>query len=198
MRCFLLVSALTLGTTVLAADTVESDVVGRYLAATREQATALRGASMTVDIDANVPKLKKSGKLHALRNISKIGTVTYRMLGFNGDNSVKKDVIARYLSAELQAQTGPDLGITPENYKFKYKGIQAHDGHAHYVLAVTPRKRQVGLFRGELWLDQNTYMPVREAGRFVKSPSIFLKKMEFVRTYELHDGVSIPQQPKAW
>jgi hypothetical protein len=52
----------------------------------------------------------------------------------------------------------------------------------------------VGLLLGELWLDAKTYMPVRESGRFVKSPSIFFKKMEFVRTYELEGGVSVPQR----
>jgi hypothetical protein len=36
-------------------------------------------------------------------------------------------------------------------------------------------------------------MPVRESGRFVKSPSIFLKKIEFVRTYNLKEGVAVPQ-----
>jgi hypothetical protein len=35
-------------------------------------------------------------------------------------------------------------------------------------------------------------MPVREAGRFVKNPSVFLKKIEFVRVYEIREGVSYP------
>ena len=51
----------------------------------------------------------------------------------------------------------------------------------------------VGLFKGELWVDTETGMPVRESGQFVKSPSVFLKKIAFVRDYELQDnGVSIP------
>ena len=152
---------------------------------------------MEVDIDANVPKLKKNGKLHALRNISKVGTVTYHMLGFNGDNSVKKEVIARYMTAEVQSQSGPDISITPQNYKFKFKGVQNHDGRSVYVLALSPRKKEVGLFKGELWLDRDTCMPVRESGRFVKSPSLFLSKMEFVRNYDLQNGVSIPQNMRS-
>ena len=59
---------------------------------------------------------------------------------------------------------------------------------------LSPRKKRVGLFKGDLWLDPKTAMPVRESGRFVKTPSIFLKRMEFVRTYELQNGVSIPQR----
>jgi len=169
-------------------------MVSRYLSATQAQQTTLLGGSMEVDIDAAVPKLNQQGKLHALRNISKLGKVTYHMLGFSGDNTVKKEVIARYLSAEVQAQSGPNLSITPENYKFKYKGMRDFGGRSVYVLHVSPHKKMVGLFKGELWLDAQTYMPVRESGRFVKNPSIFLKKMEFVRVYDIQDGVSVPQR----
>ncbi len=169
-------------------------IVERYMSAREEQQNTLRGVQMEVDIDARIPKLKKYGRLHALRNISKVGKITYRMLGFNGDNTVKKDVIARYLTAEVQAQGGQDLSISPLNYKFKYKGVQVQDGRDTYVFRLSPRKKRVGLFKGELWLDAKTYMPVRESGRFVKSPSIFFKKMEFVRTYELEGGVSVPQR----
>jgi len=164
------------------------------MTARQEQQNTLRGVQMEVDIDARIPKLKKYGRLHALRNISKVGKITYRMLGFNGDNTVKKDVIARYLTAEVQAQGGQDLSISPLNYKFKFKGVQEQNGRDTYVFRLSPRKKRVGLFKGELWLDAKTYMPVRESGRFVKSPSIFFKKMEFVRTYELEGGVSVPQR----
>lgn len=172
----------------------EGTILDRYLSATQQQQSTLRGATMEVDIDANVPKLKKNGKLHALRNISKIGKITYNMLGFNGDNAIKKEVIARYLAADAQAQEGQNISITPENYKFKYKGVQEQEGQSVHVFQLSPRKKRVGLFKGELWLDLNTSMPVRESGRFVKTPSIFLKKMEFVRVYELQNGISIPER----
>ena len=170
-------------------------MVSRFVQANEQQQTALRGGTMEVDMDASVPKLKKQGKLHALKNISKLGKITYHALGFSGDNMVKTEVIARYLNAELQAnQEGANLSITPENYKFKYKGMENLNGRDVYVLHVTPRQKKVGLFKGELWLDSQTYMPVRESGQFVKTPSIFLKKMEFVQSFEIQDGVSIPQK----
>ena len=170
-------------------------MVNHYLEASHEQQDTLRGATMEVDIDASVPKLQKHGKLQALKSISKLGKITYHLLGFSGDNSVKTEVIARYLKAEVDAaEGGPKLSITPENYKFKYKGVEDWNGRQAYVLHVTPRHKKVGLFKGEVWLDAETYMPVRETGSFVKSPSIFLKKMEFVRDYELANGVSMPQR----
>ena len=172
----------------------ETDLVDRYLTATQGQQSNLRGGTMEVEIEAEVPKLQKQGKLHALRNISKLGKITYRMLGFSGDNTVKKEVIARYLAAEAQAQAESSRSITPENYKFRYKGTRDDSGRPVYVLQVLPRHKEIGLFKGELWLDAQTYLPLRESGRFVKNPSIFLKKMEFVRTYEIQDGIAAPQR----
>ncbi len=173
----------------------EDEMVGNYLSATQAQKDTMRGGSVEMDIDATLPKLQKQGKLHALKNITRLGTITFHVLGFTGDNTVKTEVIARYLKAEIDsAQTGSEVAVTPENYKFKYKGTEDFHGRVAYVLHVSPRHKKVGLFKGELWLDAQTYMPVRESGSFVKTPSMFLKKMQFVRDYELQDGVSVPQR----
>jgi hypothetical protein len=147
---------------------------------------------MEVDIDASVPRLKQHGRLRALRKISNVGKITYRVLGFQGDNNVKKEVIARYLTAEQQSQGDPALLLTPANYKFKLKGRQIENGVNAYVFQVAPRKKRNGLFKGELWLDASSYLPVLEKGRLVKNPSIFFKKVEFERAFAIQDGVSVP------
>lgn len=177
----------------------EDQMVSRYLQATAAQESALRGGSEEVDIDAAVPKFKKQGKLHALRSISKLGKITYKALGFSGDNVVKTEVIANYLKAEVEsAAKGPStVALNTQNYKFKYKGTEQWNGHQVYVLHVNPREKKVGLFKGELWLDSETYMPVRETGTFVKSPSFMLKKVQFVRDYDLQNGVSVPQRTES-
>jgi hypothetical protein len=175
----------------------EEEMVSKFVEANQHQQTALRGGTMEVDIDASLPKLKKEGKLHALKNVSKLGKITYHALGFIGENMVKTEVIARYLTAEVQAtQDGAnnEMSITPENYKFKYRGTDSLNGRDVYVMHVTPKHKRVGLFKGEIWLDAATGMPVRESGSFVKSPSIFLKKMQFVQMFEMQNGVSMPQR----
>jgi hypothetical protein len=171
------------------------NIVETYTAVSREQQRVLRGASMEVEIDARLPKLRKQGRLHALRRISALGRITYEALRFEGDNTIKSNVIARYLTADGQAQEPdtPSLAVTPANYKFKYRGLIEQEGRKVYVFQVTPRQKRVGLFRGDLWIDGETYLPVKESGRLVKTPSIFLKKIEFVRTYEIRNGVSVPR-----
>jgi hypothetical protein len=171
----------------------EEQMVSRYMQATQAQQSALRGGTEEIDIDAAVPKFKKRGKLHALRSISKLGKITYHALGFSGDSVVKTEVIANYLKAEVEsAKATSDVSITPANYKFKYKGTYDWNGRQVYVLQLKPRERKVGLFK-----DVETYMPVRESGAFVKSPSFMLKKMQFVRDYNLQNGVSVPQRTES-
>jgi hypothetical protein len=172
-----------------------SEVLDHYLAASEVSQTRLRGFAMEVEMDGELPKLKKQGRLHALRHISALGRITYDALKWAGDNTIKIEVIARYLKAEVQATDGPDaLAITPANYKFKYKGKSVRGQRMVHIFELNPRKKRVGLFKGELWVDADTYLPVREAGQFVKTPSVFLKKMQFVRNYEIHDGIAFPSR----
>jgi len=90
-------------------------IVENYCAASRGQEQSFQGASMDVEIQASLPKLKKQGRLHALRRISALGRITYEMLRFEGDGTVKNQVIARYLTAEAEAQKdqSPSLSVTP-------------------------------------------------------------------------------------
>jgi hypothetical protein len=169
-------------------------ILDKYVAATQTHVDDLRGAQMDVAIDASVPKLKEHGTLRALRKISKVGQITYRVLGFQGDNTIKNEVIGRYLQAEQQSQGDMSLAVIPANYKFKYKGEKTGpNGQEVYCFQVSPRKKKVGLFKGDIELDAKTYLPVYEKGQFVKNPSFWFKKVDFERTFNIQNGVAVPQ-----
>jgi hypothetical protein len=171
-----------------------AEILDKYVQASENLKGASSGGSMEVDINASVPKLKANGRLHALRVMSHVGRITYRVLGFQGSNAVKTQVIARYLQAEQQGQSNPRLAVAPTNYKFKFKGARRLDsGKDAFIFALTPKKREPGLFKGEIWLDASTYLPVYEKGRFVKNPTIFFKKVEFERAFAIKDGKPLPQ-----
>jgi hypothetical protein len=167
-------------------------VLDRYFAATKDQQSKLSDLAMEVEMEASLPKLNKSGKLHAWRYVTKLGAITYRALTIQGDNTVKKDVIARYLQAEKEAGEKPGLGINRENYKFHYRGEYPWGASKLHLFFLEPRRKQVGLFEGWVWIDNATWLPVREQGELAKSPSVFLKKVAFVRDYIHQDGVAIP------
>jgi hypothetical protein len=171
-------------------------IVENFCTATQGQQQSFNGTSMEVEIEASLPKLKKHGRLRGLRRISKFGHITYERLAFEGDGAVKNQVIARYLAAEMEAhdQQAPALAVTPANYKFKFQAKTLQEGREVYLFAVSPKKKRVGLFKGDLWIDAATHLPVLESGYWVKSPSIFLKRVAFVRRFEIRDGIAVPRQ----
>jgi hypothetical protein len=173
-----------------------TSIVETYTSLSSAQNVRLRGASMEVEVEASLPKFKQHGRLRALRHISRLGRVTYDVLNFEGDNRIKNDVIARYLAADVDAEANDDLSLAviPANYKFTYLGMAGDADHQVYVFQLKPKSKRLGLFKGELWLDANTCLPVREAGRLVKNPSIFVRRIEFVREYDIHDGIAFPRQ----
>lgn len=167
-------------------------VLARYLEQVRSQSVQLRDVDMNIEIEAELPSLSRKGKLSALRSIGKVGQVTYKAITFQGDDSIKRDVIARYMQAEVEGSQKPGLSITPENYKFRYAGSHG-SGHWHlHLFELSPRKKLPGLFQGWIWVEATTALPVREQGEFVKSPSVFLRKISFVRDYRIEDGQARP------
>src|SRR5436190_8887597 len=174
---FLLAASITPAAPLESEDQASDELIQRYVAQAQLQQDRLKGVQMDMDIDARLPKLQKTGRMHALRQISRVGQITYQGLKFIGDTTIKNDVIVRYLRAETESRGVNGMAITPENYKFKYKGLSERNGKQVHVFNVTPRKKMVGLFKGEIWLDPATCMPLRESGHFVKNPSVFLKKV---------------------
>jgi hypothetical protein len=164
------------------------EVLAKYLAS-RPAAMPLRSVSMDTAIEGAVPKMKKKGIMQAVRKIDGNGVISYEKFQFEGDDMVKKDVIVRYLNAEQETRSqNVDIGIHERNYKFSYKARLVLGDRPIFVFKVEPRRKAVGLFKGEIWLDGETGMITREAGRLVKNPSIFFKKTDFQRRYELADG----------
>ena len=171
------------------------EVLQRFLANAERQRMALRNISMEVSIEANLPQLKKKGTLNGLRHISKLGKISYKVISFVGDKMVRNDVIARYMSAEVKATGSNDnqsMSISEENYKFSYRGMYGDGDWKVHLFELKPRKKRNGLFAGWLWIEAESGLVVRESGRFVKNPSMFLKRIEFLRDYRMQDGVAIP------
>lgn len=171
------------------------NVLQRFLGASSRN--VVRGVSMFAHFAGQLPKLNKSGEIRAKRVVALDGHVEYIVEGMerSGDKTVQKDLIGRFMSAESEVKDHDPakIAITPENYKFKYKGLQRKEHREVHVYEVNPRKKRVGLFKGEIWVDPETSLTVRESGRFVKSPSVFLKKVDFTRDYEIVDGFAVPK-----
>lgn len=170
----------------------QASILQRYFQAGKSN--VVRSATMVAKFAGKLPKLGREATLRAKRVVLPDGAVEYEVIDRDGDKTVQKDLIARYMGAEIESSTHPseEIALTEANYKFKVKGLQSREGRQVQVLEVNPRKKRPGLFKGEIWLDPESGLTLCETGRFVKSPSVFLKKIEFERKYRIHEGKSVP------
>jgi hypothetical protein len=145
-----------------------------------------------VEIEASLPKLKKQGRLSAIRRLLPHSRPEFQVLEIAGDESVRQQVIARYLAAQVRAAAIPasSVAVTLANYKFRYQGAVQTGGTTAYVFLITPRKKRDGLIKGALWLDGETGAAVRQSGYLVKKPSIFVKRVDVTRETALRDGIA--------
>jgi hypothetical protein len=174
--------------------TVSADPAAIALARYNVGLSQIRPWSLeTIEIDASLPGREERGRLRAIRRLLPLGKLEYRVLEMAGDQTVRHQVIYRYLSADSQAVAVPaaSVAITLTNYKFHYHGVVETAGATAYSFLITPRHKREGLIKGELWIDGETGAVVREAGYFVKSPSIFVKRISVTRDAVLLDGLAV-------
>jgi hypothetical protein len=167
---------------------VHPELISKYLGAMESQSANQRESCVDVVISGSIPKLNRQATLRTLRATSPTGTITYTTLNAAGDAVVIREVIARYIAAESQERDPREIAVTPLNYNFRLKRIIEEPTRQIYIFQLAPKKKKVGLFKGELWVDGQTGLPVHESGRFVKNPSVFIKRVSFTRDYLTKSG----------
>lgn len=142
-------------------------------------------SAVRLEIRARLPKYGRSGVSRAVESIPDSGRPVFQVTAFEGDDMVKRQVIARYMAAEAEGRRKPEgsLSLNSANYRFRFLRGDTLAGVKAWVFRVQPRKKRTGLFAGELWIDAAGH-PLRQSGRFVKNPSIFVKRIEFVRDFD--------------
>ncbi len=166
-----------------------------YFTVAKHQLADLGAYSDVTTIEADLPDSKQHGKYELRRYFQAPRSLAFAALHFAGDGFVKTNVIARVLQSEVdhvQKGEGAQTAITPDNYKFSYRGFETIDGHTSYIYQVKPRKKRQGLFKGQVLIDASSGRPRRAEGEMVKSPSFFIKHIRFVQEYADCGPFSLP------
>jgi hypothetical protein len=170
-----------------------AEALDRFLTRSALPKCECREAQFAVQVEAALPSLHKQGSMSGFKVVTRTGQTAYRGLHFTGDDLVKKAVIARFLARDTAPPENSDeLALTPRNYVFTFVRTADSAVMPAHVFRLKPRRKSVGLFRGELWVDVASGAPLRIWGEFVKSPSIFLKKLRFVSDYDAGNPCSPP------
>jgi hypothetical protein len=150
------------------------------------QLTTLAGYSDKTTIEAEIPAMAKKGQCSLRRTFSAQQSLIYTAVDFVGDTFVKTNVIYRLLESDVERtgkKTGPKVAILESNYRFSYKGIEDLNGRPLYVFALKPHHQDPGLFKGKILIDPRTGHIVRAVGRLSKSPSWWIKRVDFIQDY---------------
>ncbi len=166
-----------------------------YIANAHRQLTGLGTSTDMTVVEASLPGTGQKGRFELRRSFLAPKSLAYGAVKFVGDTFIKTNIITKVLQSEVEhveKGDGPTTAITPDNYKFNYKGPAIINGQAAYEFHVKPRQKRPGLFKGKVFLDAMTGHIVRAEGTLVKSPSLFVKKIDFVQDYEDVSGFSLP------
>lgn len=150
------------------------------------QSQQLAGYSAVTVIHAELPDTAQQGEYELQRHFAAPHTLEFKALRYTGDGFVKSNVITRLLQSEVDHVQKDDTAltaITNANYKFSYKGTSQVNGHLAHAFQLKPRSKRPGLFKGRIYINAFTGSLVRAEGGVVKSPSFFIKKIEFVQDY---------------
>lgn len=166
-----------------------------YMRRAQQQSSLLLGYSDDTFMRADLPDYKQSGEYELKRQYAAPNTLQFTPVRFTGDGFVKSNVLVRLLQTEVDhvvKQQNADTAINEKNYKFSHKSVEMVGDRMVYVYHVKPRKKRVGLFKGRIFIDAYKGTLVRAEGQMVKSPSLFIKKVEFVQDYADIDGFTLP------
>lgn len=160
-----------------------------------EQATSLSAYSDTTVMKAELPETAQQAEYELQRQYAAPATLRFTPVNFKGDRFVKSNVLVRLLQSEVDhvsKRQGTQTAINDQNYKFSLKGTEDLNGVNCYVFQVKPRKKRVGLFKGRVYIDSYTGTMRRAEGTMVKSPSWWIKKIEFVQDFDEFGGFVFP------
>jgi hypothetical protein len=163
----------------------QSVAFGRYFASLEHGSPSAELGPMAVLIEASVPSLYKESVLLAVRQTGNNERSEFLILGIDGDGAVAEEVIARYFVIQEQMENlpGSSILITPENYRFQFRGqVRTGNGSAH-VYDITPKKRRPGLFKGQIWIDAVTGTELLISGHLTDTSST--SSITFVREINL-------------
>jgi len=159
------------------------------------QTEQLASYSATILIRAQLPDTSQFGEYELQKRYAAPRTLVFKALRFTGDSFIKTNVIVRLLQSEVEHLQRDDpalTAITPANYVFSYKGTSQLEGRSAYVYRIKPRRKRSGLFKGRIDLDPCSGSLLRAEGRLVKSPSFFVKKIDFVQDYADINSFTFP------
>jgi hypothetical protein len=134
----------------------------------------------------------RAGWLEAATEYSPETGFRYQVTAEGGSDYIRSKVLHAVLEGEHEAIARGEMSrssLGRANYTFQSRGID-ESGLAHVILS--PRRKERILVAGTMFLEPKDGRLVRLQGQLSKSPSIWINKVDIVRSYDRIEGVVVP------
>jgi hypothetical protein len=175
-------------------DTATPPVLRRFLSLDSARPPAYRALRR---LDARNDGLDKTAWMDVWTEADGEGGFKYTVAAEGGSGYIRSKVFRASLEKEREMNASVDPGraaLTTDNYVFEDQGT-ALDGLS--ALAVTPRRKDVLLIDGSIFLNPSDGDLVRLEGRLAKAPSFWVQKVQIVRAYQRIAGARMPVATEA-
>ena len=167
----------------------ESPVLDRFLARSDPAPTDYRALRR---MDARNAHFGASAWMDAWTEADSSNGFRWTVAAEGGSGYIRSRVFRAALAAEQKMWTSGDparAALTPDNYLFEDRGT-ATDGLGW--LALTPRRKDVLLITGSVFVNPDDSDMVRIEGRLSKTPSFWTRRVDVVRKYDRIGGIRVP------
>ena len=167
---------------------VAEPALQRFLARPGEPVTQYRARRT---LEGHNERFNMHAALEATTELSPSGQFSYAIVSASGSDYIREK-LHQLLEAEAKIIHSGDpsrSALTPDNYELS-AGDVAEPGIVK--LLAKPRRKDLSLIDGALFVTSDEGDLVRVEGRMAKNPSFWTGKVHLVRRYERVSGVRVP------
>jgi hypothetical protein len=128
------------------------------------------------------------------------GTKTFTITTASGSAFIRGHVFKKLMKREAERAKHPEdreRALTTDNYAFDVLRKERVNGSDCTVIHAVPKRKRTYLFEGMIWIDERDFAVVKAAGRLSKSPSFWIKRVDFVRQYQKIGEFWLPQREQS-
>ena len=187
LLCCFSLSAQTMGST--ESPEAVQPALERFLSRTDEPLTQYRARRV---LEGQNPRFNVRGTLEAITELSPNGGFTFTIVSQTGSDYIQEKVLRPLLETEAKVLASGDpskSALTAENYDIG-GGELAEPGIVK--LFARPRRKEVSLIDGAVFITSASSDLVRVEGRLAKNPSFWTSRVHLVRRYDRIGGVRVP------
>jgi hypothetical protein len=143
-------------------------------------------------LEAHNAKFNQSAWMTAWTDYDRVNGFRFTVVSERGSSYIRSKVLRAALEGEqrIWANHEPQhASFTHDNYLFD-DGVAAEDGLTS--VAVRPRRKDVLLVEGAIFVQPSDGDLARIEGRLSKTPSFWTRRVDVVRRYERLAGVRVP------